>query len=154
MIFYYTIIFHIQTLQLPETRIEYAKEYGFEIKQEPDNDEPWYSNEVIQQCNECDEKEKYRQHLELCHKQKMEELETKVEELVKERNDLIVQLKKYQTSDEYTVENIIKHKITKKGQKFLVHWKGYDNSEDSWVTKENMNCSSLLKKYMKANNLV
>jgi len=47
--------------------------------------------------------------------------------------------------------NTIKaHRDTKKGTNYLVRWKGYRLSENTWKTKENLqNAPELLKEYRK-----
>lgn len=108
---------------------------------------------MIERCRQCEDKDAYRLHIETCHRNEITELSEKIADLVKERNDLLIELKGYRKKEEYIVENIMAHKTTKSGHKFLVHWKGYDSSEDSWVPKENLSCPRILKKYLKDNNL-
>lgn len=48
---------------------------------------------------------------------------------------------------EFEVESIIGHKITKSGRKYLIHWKGYDSTEDSWENEANLHCPKLLNRY-------
>ena len=33
---------------------------------------------------------------------------------------------------QYTIERITVHRTTKKGKQYLVHWKGYDEDENTW----------------------
>ena len=33
---------------------------------------------------------------------------------------------------QYTIERITNHKITKDGKQYLVHWRGYDEDENTW----------------------
>lgn len=56
-------------------------------------------------------------------------------------------------NEEYEVKSIFEHKIVRRRYLFLVHWKGYPKNESTWEPKENLNCDSVLKKYMKAHNL-
>lgn len=53
------------------------------------------------------------------------------------------------SSDEnvYEVEKILSHKTVRRDQLFLIRWKGFDSSHDSWEKKENLNCSQKLQKY-------
>ena len=38
----------------------------------------------------------------------------------------------------YTIERIIDDKMTKDGKKYLIHWKGYDEDEDTWEPADNI----------------
>ena len=38
----------------------------------------------------------------------------------------------------YTIDQIIDHKITKDGKKYLIRWKGYDEDEDTWTPADNI----------------
>lgn len=53
----------------------------------------------------------------------------------------------------YEVQKLLKHKTIKKERNFLVRWKGYDSSEDSWVPESHLNCPRILKSYLKSVNL-
>ena len=37
---------------------------------------------------------------------------------------------------QYTIERITDHRITKDGKQYLVHWKGYDEDENTWEPAE------------------
>lgn len=80
----------------------------------------------------------------LNHKQQNEEKITKNEELI---NSSI----QGSSNDEnvYEVEKLLSDKIMRKKQHFLVRWKGFDETHDSWVQKENLNCPKILQKYFK-----
>lgn len=54
---------------------------------------------------------------------------------------------------DFEVEQILRHKTTRKGRKFLVRWKGFDNKHDLWVEEENLNCPKILNAYLKMNKL-
>lgn len=58
-----------------------------------------------------------------------------------------------ETPQEYEVETILKHKKTNDGLKYLIRWKGYDSSEDTWEKECNLNCPQILKKYTRTADL-
>ena len=51
--------------------------------------------------------------------------------------------------EEYEVEAILDTRRHGRGQKlqYLVHWKGYPNSNNSWVNHSDLNAPELLKEY-------
>ena len=50
----------------------------------------------------------------------------------------------------YEVETLKQMKIVKGKKYFLVHWKGYQNSDDTWEPEENLdNCKHLLQQFLK-----
>lgn len=69
------------------------------------------------------------------------------------------QKKKNQTKDEssddgvFEVQKLLGHKMIKKKRHFLVHWKGYACSEDSWVPESRLNCPKILKSYLESANI-
>ena len=54
--------------------------------------------------------------------------------------------------EEYEVEMIINDRYLRQGRKkkrqFLVKWKGYPHSENSWVSEEDMHAPGLLTDYL------
>ena len=48
---------------------------------------------------------------------------------------------------EYEVEEILDHKLIRNKLHFLVHWKGYPQSERTWEPRTNLNCPEPLKAY-------
>ena len=49
---------------------------------------------------------------------------------------------------EYEVEAIISHRRSGKGQAYLVKWKGYPTSENTWEPEPNLyNAQEILKQY-------
>lgn len=48
--------------------------------------------------------------------------------------------------DFYEVECLLDDKLVQT-HRFLVRWKGYDSSHDSWIDEENLNCRGILRKY-------
>lgn len=63
---------------------------------------------------------------------------------------------KDETSDEseFEVQKLVDHKVMEKKRHFLVHWRGYDSGEDSWVPESQLNCPKILKSYLKSKNMV
>jgi hypothetical protein len=53
-----------------------------------------------------------------------------------------------ETLQTYEVDSILDHKQTGCGQmKYLIHWKGYNNHNNTLEPKENINADKLLKAY-------
>lgn len=52
---------------------------------------------------------------------------------------------------EYEVEFIVDKKISKKSgnAKYLVRWKGWDSSSDSWINEDDVNCPELIRAFDK-----
>ena len=40
--------------------------------------------------------------------------------------------------EEYEVESILRHCRWGRGTEYLVHWRGYDEAEDSWVQEQDI----------------
>jgi hypothetical protein len=57
--------------------------------------------------------------------------------------------------DIYEVDRILKDRMNAKtGQReFLIRWKGYDDSEDTWEPRSHINGSAVLRKYEKEKKL-
>ncbi|XP_077278870.1 uncharacterized protein LOC143906574 [Temnothorax americanus] len=54
-----------------------------------------------------------------------------------------------ETSKEFEVEKIIEVRFKKNGAKeFLIRWKGFSTSDDTWEPEKNLNCSELIAKFM------
>lgn len=64
-----------------------------------------------------------------------------------------------EAEEQYDVHSIVDHAAIGKGRqrrwKFLVHWDGFDSSEDSWVSDSNLreHCHTLVDHYLEANGL-
>lgn len=86
----------------------------------------------------------------------------KISDLVRENKQLLAQIKQlkstttqnnsYKDSDDnqYEVEAIVNHKKT---TQYLIRWKGFDKSNDTWENESNLDCSKILKKYKRLNGL-
>jgi hypothetical protein len=52
--------------------------------------------------------------------------------------------------EEYEIEEIHGHRGKGRGTQFLVHWKGYGNEDDIWLTQSSLgNAEELLSNYLK-----
>lgn len=67
---------------------------------------------------------------------KREEAKLKAREEAKETN-------------EYEVESIVDKKLVKGKTKYLIHWKGWDSSADTWEPEERLNCHELIRAFNK-----
>jgi len=49
---------------------------------------------------------------------------------------------------EYKVEEVWKHRKQGKGMQYLVHWKGYGNKHDQWITESELpHVKGMIKDY-------
>lgn len=53
--------------------------------------------------------------------------------------------------DVYEVDQILSHKTLRGKKLFLIRWKGFDPSHDTWERKENLNCPRKLQNYFAQN---
>lgn len=53
----------------------------------------------------------------------------------------------------FEIEKIMKHRGRKGKREFLIRWKNYSPAHDDWTKEEDLDCPSLLKKYLVANKL-
>jgi hypothetical protein len=52
--------------------------------------------------------------------------------------------------EEYKIEEIRRHRRKGKGTQYLVHWKGYENEDDTWLPWSSLgNAEELLSEYLK-----
>lgn len=50
--------------------------------------------------------------------------------------------------EEYVVEQILDHRVTKKGKlEYYLKWKGFSNADNTWEPAENLNCKDLVDAY-------
>ncbi|EZA60446.1 Chromobox protein-like protein [Ooceraea biroi] len=52
------------------------------------------------------------------------------------------------TENEYEVEELVGHRTIKGRRQFLVRWKGYGDSADSWENEKDLNCPELIKDFL------
>lgn len=55
------------------------------------------------------------------------------------------------SNNEYEVESIVDCKTVKGKTKYLIHWKGWDSSDDTWEPAETLNCPDLVRAFNKKN---
>ncbi|KXN82714.1 hypothetical protein AN958_02235, partial [Leucoagaricus sp. SymC.cos] len=56
--------------------------------------------------------------------------------------------------EEYKVKKIIKHRRTLQGMKYLIRWKGYSPSDNTWEWEDDLKYSGeLLREYKNTNKL-
>lgn len=56
----------------------------------------------------------------------------------------------HEQNQEYEVEAILQHKETDTGRQYLIHWKGYDSSYDTWESETNIKCPRIFNKYIRS----
>lgn len=56
-------------------------------------------------------------------------------------------------SDLFEVETLIENKVVNENH-FLVRWKGFDSTHDSWERESNLSCPHILKKYKKLKKML
>lgn len=48
----------------------------------------------------------------------------------------------------FQVEKIVGHRTVKNHRQFLVRWKGYSPSSDSWENEKDLNCPNLIEEFL------
>lgn len=72
-------------------------------------------------------------------------------------NDTKPSLKRLKVCDkenEYEVDALLNHKRSFGKIYYLIRWKHFDSSHDTWEQEANLNCLTLLNRYKKQNNLI
>lgn len=57
--------------------------------------------------------------------------------------------KRKMNEDVYEVENILNHKLVNNERFYLIRWKNYDPSFDTWEKESDLSCPKILKNYFK-----
>ena len=52
-------------------------------------------------------------------------------------------------NNEYEVEKIVDSKTVKGKTKYLIHWKGWESSDDTWEPEETLKCPDLIRAFKK-----
>lgn len=53
----------------------------------------------------------------------------------------------------FEVEQILDHKMKWRKRHFFIKWQNFDNTHNSWVKEDFLNCDDILKQYLKSKNL-
>lgn len=69
--------------------------------------------------------------------------------LQREEAKLVAKVKAKSSNNEYEVEAIIDSRKSKDRTKYLIRWKGYDESDDTWEFEDTLNCPDLIKAFHK-----
>lgn len=65
-----------------------------------------------------------------------------------------MKLKRRKGNQEYEVESLLSHEVRNGKEFFLVKWKGFDESENSWEPRRNLHCKRILNTYLSTKRLV
>ena len=69
--------------------------------------------------------------------------------LSREEAKLKAQVKAKSSNNEYEVESIMNKKTIKGKVKYLIRWKGWEESDDTWEPEETLSCPELIKAFNK-----
>lgn len=97
-------------------------------------DDTWQSKEMLN-CNDL--LKKYHDSLN--------------ETILKREEAKLEAMKK--SNGEFEVESIVDSKIVKGKTKYLVRWKNYDQSDDTWQAEETLNCPELIRAFKKKSSV-
>lgn len=64
-----------------------------------------------------------------------------------------ISCKSKQQSNEFEVEQLLKHRGRKKNREFLVRWKHFGKNYDTWEKELNLKCPLILNEYLRKNKL-
>lgn len=59
----------------------------------------------------------------------------------------------FNSSQDFEVEQLLKHRGRKGKREFLVRWRGFTAEHDSWQLEKELSCPKILKHYLKSNKL-
>jgi len=66
----------------------------------------------------------------------------------------ITKLRNNQKNTSYEIEKIVDHKIENNNYIFLIKWKNYDESENTWINIDSFNEKQLLKEYLNEKKII
>lgn len=69
--------------------------------------------------------------------------------LMREEMKLKAKVAAKKSNNEFEVESIVDSKTVKGKTKFLIRWKGWEESDDTWEAEESLNCPDLIRAFKK-----
>lgn len=69
--------------------------------------------------------------------------------LEREEAKLLAKEEAKKSNNEYEVEAVVGSKTVKGQTKYLIRWKGFEESDDTWEPEETLNCSELIREFNK-----
>lgn len=105
--------------------------YRIRWKNYSSKDDTWQSKESLN-CNDL-----------------LKEYHDDLNKTILEREEAKLVAKTEAKNGEYEVEAILDSKLIKGKTKYLIRWKGWDESDDTWEPEETLNCPELIKKFKK-----
>lgn len=69
--------------------------------------------------------------------------------LKREEAKLIAKEQAKKSNNEYEVEAVVDSKTVKGKTKYLIRWKGFEESDDTWEPEETLNCPDLIRAFNK-----
>lgn len=67
----------------------------------------------------------------------------------REEQKLKAKVEAKKSNNEYEVEAVLDSKVYKGKTKYLIRWKGFDSSDDTWEPEETLNCAELIRTFEK-----